>query len=104
LRISFFTGFGNTKTWTLGEVLTQSVTNLGPWDHQGKKATFVRTITVGIISNHRRSPAISSSASLRSWRKEEIQTDHYHLFARLARFVPAAYILCSPWGAAGNGG
>jgi hypothetical protein len=42
LRISFSIGFRNTKTSTLGVVPTRSVTNLGPWDHQGKKVSFVR--------------------------------------------------------------
>jgi hypothetical protein len=42
LRLSFSTSFGNSKTSTLGLVPMQSVTNLGPRHHQGKKVYFVR--------------------------------------------------------------
>jgi hypothetical protein len=91
LRISFFTGFGNTKTWTLGVVLTQSVTNVGPWDHQGKKVSFACDHRRD-HSNHRRSAAISSSFRLT------------HYLPRLARCLSAAYIPSLARGAAGDGG
>lgn len=42
LRMSFSTGFGNTKSSTLGVVPMRSVTNLGKYDHQGKKVFLVR--------------------------------------------------------------
>src|ERR1700730_14960171 len=42
LRMSFSTSFGTSKTSTLGLVPMQSVTNLGPRHHQGKKVYFVR--------------------------------------------------------------
>jgi hypothetical protein len=49
LRISFSIGVRNTKTSTLGVVPTRSVTNLGPWDHQGapQRGVFSGQIRTG---------------------------------------------------------
>ena len=89
-------------TW---RVPRRIVTTLGPWDHQGKKISFVRVrspsgsfrTTEDRLRSHP-TPVSAPGAT------QKFRLIRYRLFARLARLLRAAYIPRSPWGAAGNGG